>query len=118
LTFAAPITITAGTTYIASVHTVEYAWNANYFTVAVSVPPLTTPINAGVYIYGTASAFPSGTYQASNYFVDVLFLPGAPVVGMAISCPTAVTGVSNLPIGAYTMSITSGAKTVSCSGTN
>ncbi|MCE4226939.1 DUF4082 domain-containing protein, partial [Methylobacterium sp. C25] len=40
--------------------------------------PLTAPSSAtsggnGVYAYGAASQFPTSTYQAANYYVDVVF---------------------------------------------
>ncbi|WP_425327244.1 DUF4082 domain-containing protein [Rhizobium grahamii] len=83
--FATPVTITAGTTYIASYHTTgAYVATGNYFTAAVTSGPLTALSSAaaggnGVYRYGgTASAgiFPNATFQASNYFADVVFRPG------------------------------------------
>lgn len=44
-------------------------------------------------------------------------IPPLPIT-LTIFCPTAVKGVSNLPKGAYTMTIKSGKKTVSCTGTH
>ena len=41
----------------------------------------------GVYAYGAASSFPSSTYQASNYWVDVVFS----TVGPADTTPPTVT---------------------------
>ena len=81
VTFAQPIAITANTTYIASYHTNagHYSDNIGYFS-AGSVT--TGPLHAlgdgidgpdGVFHYGAASALPSDTYHASNYWVDVLF---------------------------------------------
>ena len=29
----------------------------------------------GVYVYGASSAFPTQSYQATNYWVDVVFMP-------------------------------------------
>jgi Domain of unknown function (DUF4082) len=77
LTFANPVNITAGTTYVASYHTTtgHYASTHNGFAVAYNNPPLHAPasgtVGNGVYRYG-ASAFPSQTYVASNYWVDPL----------------------------------------------
>ena len=78
LTFASPVAINAGATYVVSYHTSQYVWNAPYFTQAYVNGPLSAPINAGVYRYGTSRAFPSSVYNASNYWVDVLFLPSGP----------------------------------------
>ncbi|WP_426124528.1 DUF4082 domain-containing protein [Pararhizobium sp. PWRC1-1] len=84
VTFAQPVTITAGTTYVASYHTNgNYAITANYFATSRTNGPLTAPASStsggnGVYAYGTASVFPTGTYNASNYWVDVLFNQATP----------------------------------------
>nr|WP_315831226.1 DUF4082 domain-containing protein [Bradyrhizobium prioritasuperba] len=77
--FATPVTITAGTTYIASYHTAgNYSADPNLFANAVTNGPLTAPSSAssggnGVYAYGSGSLFPSNTYNATSYGVDVLF---------------------------------------------
>lgn len=47
--------------------------------------------------------------------VPVLIPPSLPV--MTINCLAASVGVSNLPSGAYSMSVTSGTKSASCTGT-
>ncbi len=79
VTFSQPVTITAGTTYVASYHTNgNYAMTSNYFATSRTNGPLTAPASStsggnGLYAYGTTSIFPTGTYNASNYWVDVLF---------------------------------------------
>lgn len=75
VTFSNPVTITAGTTYVASYHTSgEYSASANYFTSAVVSGDLTAPATGnGVYAYGSGSTFPTNTYGASNYWVDVVY---------------------------------------------
>jgi hypothetical protein len=84
VTFAQPVNITAGTTYVASYHTNgNYAMTPNYFATSRTNGPLTAPASStsggnGVYAYGTASVFPTGTSNASNYWVDVLFNQAAP----------------------------------------
>jgi len=90
-TFSSPVTLTPGTTYVVS----YYAPSGHYsvgssFNTAVSNGALQALSNAtsqnGVYAYGPASAFPSGSFGASNYGVDVLFEAASP--------PGTVTGVS------------------------
>ncbi|HEV7951045.1 MAG TPA: DUF4082 domain-containing protein, partial [Glaciihabitans sp.] len=82
-TFASPISVTAGTTYVVSYHSNGgYSSDSNYFTAPVTNGPLTAPSSAasggnGVYAYGAASVFPTNTYNASNYWVDVLYNQGA-----------------------------------------
>lgn len=77
--FAQPITVTAGTTYVASYHSNgHYALTPNYFTSNHASGSLTAPSSAGsggngVFSYGTATVFPTTSFNASNYWVDVLF---------------------------------------------
>jgi WD40 repeat protein len=77
--FASPIAITANTVYVASylAPAGRYSVDENYFTAAVTSGPLSALSNAeaggnGVYQYGSGG-FPTNSYQASNYWVDVLF---------------------------------------------
>jgi Ca2+-binding RTX toxin-like protein len=77
--FAQPLTIAAGTTYVASYHTNgNYVVTSNYFSTSRTNGGLTAPSSStsggnGIYTYGTNSLFPSSTYAASNYWVDVLY---------------------------------------------
>ncbi len=76
--FAAPIAISAGTTYVVSYHTNvgHYSLTRPYFSSQFNSGYLHVPANGGVYRYGTGG-FPTQTFQASNYWVDVLFVPAA-----------------------------------------
>jgi len=80
LDFSTPVTVTAGTTYVASYHTStgHYADTANGLASAVTNGPLTALANGGVYAYGSSSTFPKTSYQASNYWVDVVYTLTAP----------------------------------------
>jgi hypothetical protein len=80
VTFATPVPIVANTIYVASYHsnTGGYAVDSNYFTVDVNNATLHAPSNGssggnGVYAYGANSTFPISSYNASNYWVDVIF---------------------------------------------
>ena len=80
-TLSTPIQIQANTTYVVSYHTAtgNYAYNAPYFTAGVVNGPLTALADGaaggnGVYLYGPGG-FPNQTWQASNYWVDVVFVP-------------------------------------------
>lgn len=83
VSFTQPINITAGTTYVASYHSNGfYSATANYFTTDYTSGALTAPASTvsggnGVYAYGTGSLFPTSSYNASNYWVDVLYKQGA-----------------------------------------
>ena len=81
--FATPVAISANITYVASYHTTSgrYSIDANYFASAgADNAPLHAPANGGsggngVYAYGSSDAFPNQTWNASNYWVDVVFQP-------------------------------------------
>jgi len=77
--FAAPVAISANTTYVASYHTNtgRYAVNRSYFTSTFNSGPLHVPANGGVYLYG-AGGFPTSSYQGSNYWVDVVLTTAPP----------------------------------------
>lgn len=83
VTFASPVAIAASTTYVAS-----YLAPAGHYSVTgaglasgVDNPPLHAVSNAqnanGLYLYGPVSAFPTNTFNAGNYWVDVLFAPSS-----------------------------------------
>ncbi|MDC8013884.1 DUF4082 domain-containing protein [Tahibacter soli] len=78
--FATPVTIAANTMYVASYHAPNgyYAADANYFASAYDNAPLHAPSSAasggnGVYRYGATTVFPDQTFNANNYWVDVIF---------------------------------------------
>jgi len=79
-TFSQPVAITAGTVYVVSYHTTVgfYSVNSGYFATAVDNAPLHGVANGtssnGVYAYG-GTQFPTASYNASNYWVDVVFSP-------------------------------------------
>ncbi|MFL6449643.1 MAG: N,N-dimethylformamidase beta subunit family domain-containing protein [Bryobacteraceae bacterium] len=83
MNFATPVSITAGTLYVASYHANvgHYAEDQNYFATGRDSPPLHALANGvsgfnGVYNYGTGSTFPTLGFNSSNYWVDVVFSPG------------------------------------------
>ncbi len=77
--FATPVAIAAKTTYVAGylAPAGHYSESVSGFTSALSNPPLTAVANPvspdGVYVYTATSAFPTSTWQATNYWVDVDF---------------------------------------------
>ncbi|WP_141783292.1 DUF4082 domain-containing protein [Ornithinicoccus hortensis] len=73
------VAVSAGTTYVASVFMPvgRYAGDAGYFQSAYELPPLRALANGevggnGVYRYG-APGFPTSSFGASNYWIDVVF---------------------------------------------
>jgi hypothetical protein len=98
LTFSSPVGVSPGTTYVAG----YLAPNGHYtFTSAafasggVTTGPLTAVANGtsanGVFAYSSSSTFPTNSYNAANYWVDVLFQPGGS------SVPSSPTNVSATP---------------------
>ena len=84
VTFATPVAITAGTTYVASYHAPNGHYSitgAGFAAGPLDSPPLQALATAdspnGVYAYGGSSLFPSSSYNDTNYWVDVLFAPGS-----------------------------------------
>ena len=73
--FSTPVAITAGTTYVASylAPNGHYADDQNYFTSQYNSGSLHVPANGGVYAYGGTGSFPTQVWNASNYWVDVVF---------------------------------------------
>jgi hypothetical protein len=93
VTFSAPVSITAGTVYVASYHTNvgHYSDNLNFFASAgVDNPPLHALQNGvsgfdGVFGYGSSSVFPTGGYNSSNFWVDLVFSPSAGLTSIAVT---------------------------------
>uniref|UniRef100_UPI000B12B984 DUF4082 domain-containing protein n=1 Tax=Azohydromonas lata TaxID=45677 RepID=UPI000B12B984 len=82
--FATPVPVTANTVYVASYFAPNghYAGDNSYFANAgVDKAPVHLLQNGvsggnGLYAYGSGSTFPSQSWQATNYWVDVAFTPG------------------------------------------
>ena len=121
--FSNPVEITADTTYVASYYAPagHYSADAEFFgTAGVNNPPLQALANGvspdGVYSYGSASAFPASSYNATNYWVDVVFTttitsPSGPMVttvspangATSVSTGTSVTATFNESMNASTI---------------
>ncbi|RPI99786.1 MAG: DUF4082 domain-containing protein, partial [Chloroflexi bacterium] len=105
VTLAEPVPIAADTTYLVSYFTSSgYAASRPYFTEAnrsaYERPPLRALVDGeesgnGVYVYGSASAFPNLSYQSSNYWADLVFVTS---IGPVIDT-TPPTVVSTIPAG-------------------
>jgi hypothetical protein len=105
ISFGTPVAISQGVTYVASYYAPSghYAFDQNTFVSAgLDTPPLHALSSSssggdGVYAYGTASLFPAKSFNAANYWVDVVFVPtnttAAPTV-VAISPSIGSTNIS------------------------
>ncbi|MGH8828015.1 MAG: DUF4082 domain-containing protein, partial [Jiangellaceae bacterium] len=117
-TLPTPVAINANTTYVVSYHAPvgRYAVDGGYFANAPTTNgPLTALQNGtdgpnGVYLY-SGGGFPTQTFNASNYWVDVVFSSGgadttkpaltsrAPSPGQSgVPISTAVTATFNEPV--------------------
>jgi hypothetical protein len=78
LQFATPIAIAANTVYVVSYFAPagHYSEDDHYFDAAVTNGPLTAPVGAGVYLYGS-DGFPTQRYANANYWVDPIFSNGS-----------------------------------------
>ena len=103
--FATPVPISANVVYVASYHTNagHYAGDAGYFATSdFNNPPLHALQNGvsggnGVYAYGLSSLFPTSSFGAANYWVDVVFVPDAPLA-TATSTPTQPTPTDTVTV--------------------
>jgi hypothetical protein len=94
-TFSSPLRITAGTYYVASYFAPNghYSLTRPYFTTSHDVPPLHAIADGpggpnGAYNH-PGSGFPTASYQASNYWADVIFVPDdQPVIPPALALAT------------------------------
>jgi len=125
-TLGAPVAVSANTTYVASYHTNtgRYSVTSNGFASGgVTRGPLTALANGvdggnGVYAYGSGG-FPSNTFQATNYWVDVVFnqtatdttpptltarTPASGAVG--VPATTTVTATFSEPVSNVTLGLT------------
>jgi hypothetical protein len=73
--FSTPVSITANTNYVASYHTTtgHYSGDVDYFSAGKTAGTSSLTATASRYGYGAAGTFPTQTYRATNYYVDVLY---------------------------------------------
>jgi len=108
MNFSTPVAITANTVYVASYHTNtgHYSDDQSYFSgKGMDSAPLHALADGvsggnGVYAYGASSAFPSQTWSATNYWVDVVFSPATTTTGDTTAPAVSVTA----PTGGSTVS--------------
>ncbi len=97
--FSNPVSITANTVYVASYYTTvgHYSADRSYFaTSGTDNAPLhalanANGVNDGPFAYGNGTTFPTSTYLATNYWVDVLFNAGS----SSLAAPTIITQPGN-----------------------
>ena len=103
VTFASPVTLTTGTSYVVSylASSGYYSATGNGLAAPVDNAPLHSAANGGRYLYG--GGFPS-TVSSANYWVDPVFaavphLAAAVLAGMADTTPPTVSAVVATTVG-------------------
>ncbi len=107
VTFSSPVAITSGTTYVASYFAPvgHYPFDQEVFNVVgVNNPPLhalATGVDGGngVYKYNLVSTFPDSTFNGTNYWVDVVFVPTSSTAGPQVLSIQPVSGATGVGIG-------------------
>ncbi|HET9648995.1 MAG TPA: DUF4082 domain-containing protein [Microlunatus sp.] len=113
--FATPVAVTANTTYVASYYAPNgrYSADTNFFAAGSVVnSPLTALGDGvdggnGVYRYGTGGGFPNSTYQATNYWVDVVYATsGADTTKPTVTDRSPAAGATGVSISGTSVSAT------------
>jgi LmbE family N-acetylglucosaminyl deacetylase len=119
---ATPLSIAANTTYVVSVNTGNTYYVDTYSGLASMITnlDLSSVVTANNGVYGTPGTFPTSSYDNSNYFRDVTFLPNAAATYTISGTITGVAGATvTLSSGGSTVAtITSGASGTTYSFTN
>ena len=78
ITFDEPVQLNAGEAYVASYFTTggSYAVSKGFFNGSEDKGPVSIGSDAGVFSYGSEAGFPAQSYEASNYWVDLVLDSG------------------------------------------
>ncbi|MET1044795.1 MAG: DUF4082 domain-containing protein [Microbacteriaceae bacterium] len=122
---ASPVMLTAGQRYVVSYHAPNghYSYTSNYFaTPRTSGPLVADTVQNGRFAYGAAGRFPENSWNASNYFVDVVFsttyappaavtstTPAANATQVAPTAAITATLDRDIPTGTPTLALTAAA---------
>src|SRR5262249_48067691 len=104
VSFITPVQIQANTVYVISYHTNtgHYGQDTGYFNKTSDNSPLHAPSTStsggnGVYAYGSSSTFPNNTFNASNYWVDVVLSTSPSPSPTPQTCPCSLFGATATP---------------------
>jgi hypothetical protein len=87
-----PVALTVGQTYVVSYFAPNghYSYTTNFFQSPLASGPLTAGATGnGLFFYGSSGGFPNATWQAANYFVDVVL-----TVSSGTASPVTVTSTT------------------------
>ncbi|HEY8886682.1 MAG TPA: DUF4082 domain-containing protein [Candidatus Microsaccharimonas sp.] len=106
-----PVAVTPNLTYTASVFMAdgEYPASSAYFTSDISNSPLMAKRNStaydglgnsgqGAYNASGSSGYPTGSFNATNYWVDVSYIGSTSASGPAVSAHTPLSNATNVPV--------------------
>jgi uncharacterized protein DUF4082/Big-like domain-containing protein len=101
--FSAPVPILAGTTYVASYNAPfgHYSFGSGFFTSAVDNPPLHAlkdGIDGPNGVFTTANIFPTSTFNSSNYWVDVVFVPNNSTAPPSVTSTSPADGAAGVSL--------------------
>ena len=125
-TLPTPVPVTEGTTYVVSYLAPQgrYSYTSEFFSAPWTSGDLTAPAaNNGRYLYGAAGGFPTFSWNATNYLVDVVFKADPPTI--AVTGRTPAPGATDVLVGTkpsigfsaplapgYAMTVKQGATTI------
>ncbi|MCI0350777.1 MAG: DUF4082 domain-containing protein [Acidobacteriales bacterium] len=99
VSFPTAVAVSAGTTYIASYHAPNgrYSLALDFFVSATDQPPLHFLQDGqdggnGVFSYGGNGTFPTSTFRASNYWVDIVFTTNLGASGPTLTSISPASG--------------------------
>ena len=108
--FASPISIAANTTYVAAYYALggQGAGDPGELKNGVMNGPLTAPASSAVGgngVYNSKHSFPKSSHSASNYYVDVMFVPTGAVLTLSFN-PSSANIPANAALGSVVATIT------------
>jgi Domain of unknown function (DUF4082) len=108
--FASPIPVSANTTYIAAYYSAagQGAGDPRELRNGVTTGPLTAPASSAVGgngVFNSKNAFPNSKYEASNFYVDVLFTPTGATLVLNFNPPNPSIP-ANTPLGSVVATVT------------
>jgi hypothetical protein len=112
--FSNPVTLTPGATYVVSYLAPHgnYAYTSNFFSTSAVSGPLSAPKSGlgngnGLYLYTSSGGMPAFSWNATNYFVDVVFQPvgtdGPTPTPTSTPTPTDTPSSSSSPSGSLSI---------------
>ena len=110
--FAAPISISPNTTYVAAYYLPSSTYQRDYNapTLGVTTGPLTAPAGSAVGgngVFNFGSAFPSSIWGSTNFYVDVAFSPAVSTPYLTLSFnPPNPSITSSAPLDSVVATIT------------